>query len=159
MQPEIILFDEPSSALDPVDIALTIVFAEGNRTLEVRTDGSGAPANLLDAASPGWFYSLTTSLTHLYHRTALHELLDALYVQTSGPIKLVARTDDLHLNLRLLYDGPAMIFPDRRPTPEEILDDPDAVSRMSGWLLRQIAGQAVPFMQEDHQGVWLSFDS
>ena len=91
--------------------------------------------------------------------TALHELLDVLCAQTSGPVKLVARTDDLHLDLRLLYDGPAMIFPDRRPTPEEMLDDPDAVARMSGWLLRQMAGRAVPFTQEGQQGVWLRFDS
>jgi xanthine/uracil permease len=91
--------------------------------------------------------------------TALHELLDVLCTQTSGPIKLVARTDDLHLDLRLLYDGPAMIFPDRRPTPEEMLDDPDAVARMSGWLLRHMAGRAVSFAQEDQQGVWLRFDS
>lgn len=91
--------------------------------------------------------------------TALHELLDVLCTQTSGPIKLVVRTDDLHLDLRLLYDGPAMIFPDRRPTPEEMLDDPDAVARMSGWLLRHMAGRAVSFAQEDQQGVWLRFDS
>jgi xanthine/uracil permease len=91
--------------------------------------------------------------------TALHELLDVLCTQTSGPIKLVARTDDLHLDLRLLYDGQAMIFPDRRPTPEEMLDDPDAVARMSGWLLRHMAGRAVSFAQEDQQGVWLRFDS
>ncbi|MCE1182283.1 MAG: hypothetical protein LWW81_08250, partial [Rhodocyclales bacterium] len=64
-----------------------------------------------------------------------------------------------HLDLRLLYDGPAMIFPDRRPTPEEMLDDPDAVARMSGWLLRHMAGRAVSFAQEDQQGVWLRFDS
>jgi polar amino acid transport system ATP-binding protein len=34
-----------------VDIALTIAFAEGSRTLEVRTDSGGAPANPLEAAS------------------------------------------------------------------------------------------------------------
>ncbi len=33
----------------PVDIALTIAFAEGSRTLEVRTDSSGAPGNPLDS--------------------------------------------------------------------------------------------------------------
>ena len=91
--------------------------------------------------------------------TALHELLDALYTLASGPIKLVARTDDLHLDLRLLYDGPAMAFPDRPPSPEEMLDDPAAVARMSGWLLRHMAGRAVPFEQDGQQGVWLRFDS
>ena len=40
-----------TAAPGPVDIVLTIAFAEGNRTLEVRTDSGGAPANPLDAAS------------------------------------------------------------------------------------------------------------
>ncbi|GAB1392792.1 hypothetical protein MASR1M60_09550 [Rhodocyclaceae bacterium] len=35
----------------PVDITLTIAFAEGRRTLEVRTDSSGEVANPLDAAN------------------------------------------------------------------------------------------------------------
>lgn len=91
--------------------------------------------------------------------TALHELLDVLAGLASGPITLVARMDELHLDVRLLYDGPAMSFPRQPPSPEEMLDDPAAVTRMSGWLLRHMAGRAVTFEQAGRQGVWLRFEN
>lgn len=40
-----------TASAGPVDIALTIAFAEGRRTLEVRTDSSGEAVNPLDAAN------------------------------------------------------------------------------------------------------------
>jgi xanthine permease XanP len=90
---------------------------------------------------------------------ALHELLDVVTGLASGPIEFQARTDDLHLDLRLIYEGSPLVFPDRPPSPEEMLEDPEAVARMSGWLLRHMAGRAVPFQQGNRQGVWLRFDS
>lgn len=90
---------------------------------------------------------------------ALHELMEVVATLASGPITLEARTDDLHLDLRLLYAGEPMVFSEQRPTAEEMLNDPTAVARMSGWLLRRLAGRATTFERDGQQGVWLRFEA
>lgn len=89
---------------------------------------------------------------------AVHELLDVVVGLANGAIDLEARTNDQHFDVRLLYDGMPMIFPDQAPSAEDMLDNPQAVALMSGWLLRHLSERAVPFERAGRQGVWLRFN-
>ena len=92
--------------------------------------------------------------------SAANQLLEAVAdLADQGPITLEGRHDDLNLDISVLYKGQPMIFPDRAPTPDELMDDPDAVGRMAGWLVRNLADKAKPFNRGDLQGVLLRFQS
>lgn len=89
---------------------------------------------------------------------SLNELMEVVAGLANGMVELEFRSDELHFDLRLSYEGDAVIVPDQAPTPEEMLDDPHAVARMSGWILRHLAGRAVTFQQAGKQGVLLRFE-
>ena len=51
-----------------------------------------------------------------------------------------------------------MVFPDRAPTADELLNDDDAMGRMAGWLVRNLADRATAFTRGDEKGVLLRFE-
>jgi xanthine/uracil permease len=97
--------------------------------------------------------------TVLQANGAVNQLIEAVSELSEGPLLLEAHHDELNFDLRILYSGQPMVFPDRAPSPEELMDDPDGVSRMAGWLVRHLAHQAQPFMRDGKQGVLLRFES
>jgi hypothetical protein len=52
-----------------------------------------------------------------------------------------------------------MVFPDKAPTADELMNDDDGVSRMAGWLVRHLADRATAFVDGNQQGVTLRFES
>ncbi len=91
---------------------------------------------------------------------AANQLLEAVSdLAEEGPITLEGRHDDVNLDLAIIYQGQPMVFPDRAPTPDELMDDPDAVGRMAGWLVRNLADRAKPITQGGKQGVLIRFES
>lgn len=70
---------------------------------------------------------------------ALTEAMDLLASRHDAAVPLVVdvRSDEMHLYLRLEHGGAPVQFPERAPTPDELLDDPDGMARMSAWILRQ----------------------
>lgn len=91
---------------------------------------------------------------------AANQLLEAVSdLAEQGPVILEGRHDDVNLDLSVIYTGQPMAFPDRAPTPDEMMDDPDAVGRMAGWLVRNLADRATPFSHGGRQGVLLRFES
>ena len=97
--------------------------------------------------------------TVLQANGAVNQLVEAVSELCEGPIRLEARHDELNFDLRILYSGQPMVFPERAPSPEELMNDPDGVSRMAGWLVRHLAHQAQPFMRDGQQGILLRFES
>jgi len=97
--------------------------------------------------------------TVLQANGAVNQLIEAVSELSEGPLELEARHDELNFDLRLLYSGQPMVFPDKAPTPDELMNDPDGVSRMAGWLVRHLADRAQPFTRNAKQGVLLRFES
>lgn len=91
--------------------------------------------------------------------TAANQVIEAVSELSEGPMRLEARHDDLNLDLLIIYSGQPMVIPDRAPTPEELMDAEDGVSRMAGWLVRHLAHRAEPFTRDGSQGVLLRFES
>lgn len=97
--------------------------------------------------------------TVMQANAAVNQLLEAVSDLREGEVTLEARHDELNFDLRVVYAGRPMVFPDKAPTAEELLNDDDGVSRMAGWLVRHLAHQARPFTREGKQGVLLRFVS
>jgi xanthine/uracil permease len=98
------------------------------------------------------------SATALHASSAVNQLLEAVSDLAEGDIRLEARHDDVRLDLSVLYNGQPMAFPDRAPTADELMNDDDAMGRMAGWLVRNLADRAMAFRRGDEQGVLLRFE-
>ena len=96
--------------------------------------------------------------TALSASSAMNQLLEAVADLAEGDIRLEARHDDVRLDLSVLYSGQPMAFPDRAPTADELMNDDDAMGRMAGWLVRNLADRATTFKRGDEQGVLLRFE-
>jgi xanthine/uracil permease len=90
---------------------------------------------------------------------AVNQMVEALTDLSEGPITLEARHDDVHVDFRIIYQGTAITFPDRAPTPEDMFSGAEGEARMAGWLVRHLANAAMPFKRNTEQGVLLRFDS
>ena len=90
---------------------------------------------------------------------AVNQLIEAVRDLAEGDMQLEARHDELNLDLSIVYSGAPMVIPDRAPSPEQLLNDPDGISRMAGWLVRNLANRATVFTRKGQQGVMLRFES
>jgi xanthine permease XanP len=61
------------------------------------------------------------------------------YCELQGPIEIEAAFDEYNFNVSLSYDGEMLEFPERRPTEEEILESPDGIRQLGGYLLHRNA--------------------
>lgn len=90
---------------------------------------------------------------------AVNQLIEALDDLKDSEAVLEARHDDVNLDIRITYMGRPMVFPDKAPSTDELMNDPDGVSRMAGWLLRHLSDRATTFLDGERQGVMLRFES
>jgi hypothetical protein len=113
-------------------------------------------ADKLDEWGEVWGLSRATVLQAT---TAVNQLIEAIADLKEGDAVLEARHDDVNLDVRIIYKGQPMVFPDKAPTADELMNDDDGVSRMAGWLVRHLADRATAFVDGDQQGVTLRFES
>lgn len=71
--------------------------------------------------------------------SALTETCESLFStgRTSEEINVTAIYDEFNIDLPISYIGTELILSDRKPTPEEIMKDPDGFSRLSGYLVKR----------------------
>jgi xanthine permease XanP len=70
---------------------------------------------------------------------AMTEFMEATaHLDLANPkIIMVAKFDEYNLDVRIRYEGAAMEFPTERPDKTELRQDPGAVARLAGYLVRQ----------------------
>ncbi len=73
-------------------------------------------------------------------------------------IVMSAVFDELSLDIRIAYEGPPVEFPEERPDMAAIVDDPAALARMSGFLVRHYADRIKVSQEGDRSRVDLHFD-
>lgn len=73
-------------------------------------------------------------------------------------IVMTAVFDELNLNVRIDYEGGMMEFPAERPDMEEIVVDPGALAKMSGFLVRHYADKVKMSRDGDRCRVDLHFE-
>lgn len=113
-------------------------------------------ADRLDEWGENWGLSRATAQQAT---SSVNQLIEAIADLKEGVAMLEARHDDVNLDIRITYKGQPMVFPDKAPTTDELMHDPDGVSKMAGWLLRHLADRASTFKDGDQQGVMLRFAS
>jgi hypothetical protein len=130
------------------------------RTVRIVVDeGAGRHEQIADKLEEwGEVWGLSRA-TVLQATAAVNQLVEAIEGVKEGDAILEARHDDVNLDVRIIYKGPPMVFPDKAPTADELMNDPDGVSRMAGWLVRHLADRATAFVDGDQQGVTLRFES
>lgn len=155
-----ILIHSPLMAASIVAIALNALMQIGiaQKATAVLASGSARHDQVEETVSEwGEMWGLKAA-TALHASAAVNQLLEAVEGLAEGPIRLDARHDDVRLDLSLLYTGQPMAFPDRAPTADELLNDEDAMGRMAGWLVRNLADRASTFTRGQEQGVLLRFE-
>jgi len=73
-------------------------------------------------------------------------------------ILMTAIFDELSLDIRITYEGPPVQFPEERPDMAAIIDDPEALARMSGFLVRHYADRIKVSREGERTRVDLHFD-
>jgi NCS2 family nucleobase:cation symporter-2 len=76
----------------------------------------------------------------------------------AGPITLEASFDEFNLDIRVLYQGEALEFPDRRPSNEQIRDSDDGVRLLAGFMLRRNADRVRSDAKDGRAVVHFHFD-
>lgn len=91
---------------------------------------------------------------------AVNELLETVIIRklATGPIDLQVRFDEYAIDVVVLYPGLAIPSSTQRPSPEEILDDDSAITRLSGLLIRQYANRVAFETQNEQQRISLHFE-
>lgn len=91
--------------------------------------------------------------------SAVSQLLEAVSDLNEGTVAVELRHDEVSLVVSVSYTGMPIIFPERAPTPDELMDSPDGVSRMAGWIIRKLADKAQQYSRDGKQIVNLRFET
>lgn len=157
-----ILLHSPLMSASIMAIILNAVMRLGiSQKAQVTVEPGPARHDFVVQTLEGWgeLWGLRPA-TALHASAAANQLLEAVSeLAEQGPVTLEGRHDDVNLDLAILYRGQPMTFPERAPTADELMDDPDAVGRMAGWLVRNLADRATPFSRDGQQGVLLRFEA
>jgi xanthine permease XanP len=73
--------------------------------------------------------------------SAINETLESVTSSSlaRGPLKVAVSFDEFNLDVEIYYTGAPMVFPDTKPSEEEILTSPDGLVKLSGFLIRMNA--------------------
>lgn len=85
-------------------------------------------------------------------------LVNIGHLGVTSPVLTRVRFNELNLNVVLRYDGPAMDFPENPPAADELLNDPAALARLSGFLVQRSADRVTVSSVDGHCHVRLHFD-
>ena len=85
-------------------------------------------------------------------------LLNIGHLGVTSPVMTRVRFNELNLNVVLQYCGPAMAFPENPPAADELVNDPDALARLSGFLVQRSADRVTVTAVDGHCHVRLHFD-
>lgn len=76
----------------------------------------------------------------------------------TSPVRVTARFDELTLNVVLRYQGPAVALAPTPPSAEELVSDPAALKRLSGFLIQQAADKVSVVSVNGNAHIRLHFD-
>ncbi|MBK8638369.1 MAG: hypothetical protein IPN92_08800 [Chromatiaceae bacterium] len=155
-------------------VALAVIVAIGlNALFRLGVHQFVAHSVPLDAQ---WPTTVNKYLWHLGHQWgarpevvmrldhATHELLDAVYAHglladgDDPHVELVARFDEYQCQIRVTYAGRPLRLAHEPPDPERLMDDPDALAELAGFLIRRQADGLKVDEQNGQCTVTMRFD-
>jgi NCS2 family nucleobase:cation symporter-2 len=137
------LFDSALSLTTVVAILLNLVMRIGIKktvrvTLDTRESASDQVFLLMERQGETWgargdvIHRMTVALTEASELIAGHHL-------ASGPVVISVSFDEYNLDAEGSYEGTPVELPERPPGEEELMEEPLAVSRLAGYLVRSHA--------------------
>ncbi len=81
-----------------------------------------------------------------------------LELTSEGKVKLDISFDEYNLNVKIIYNGVLMEFPEKRPTEQELLNDDDAFIKLSGFLMRKYSNKMTSTIVGETCTLQLSFE-
>lgn len=91
---------------------------------------------------------------------AMDEFMESAVRQelTRHPVVMDVRFDEYRLDVQIRYQGRPIEFPDRHPSAGELLEDPDAMDRVAGYLVRRYADKVTTSVHGEECRVRLHFE-
>jgi NCS2 family nucleobase:cation symporter-2 len=137
------LFSSSLAVTTVLAIVLNLIMRIGiarQETLELvsGTDVSQKIFQFMENQGAAWgarrevVYNAMAAMTEFMEATAHVDLADAR-------VAIAVRFDEYNLDIRIRYEGEPMAFPMERPDKTELRQDPGAVARLAGYLVRQYA--------------------
>ncbi len=92
---------------------------------------------------------------------AINEIMEVL--ASAGMVKresvqLLVKFDEFSLNSSIRYDGERMEIPDRRPDPDQLLEDPSSQFRLAAFLACSYADRITTGTSNGKQEIRLHFE-
>ena len=90
------------------------------------------------------------------------ELIDTIIshdlIEGEPEVQISTQFDEYSCTLSLQYQGKGFPLPDKRPTPEKLLESPDAAAELAGYLIRKLADKAKLHTSNDRVEITLQFE-
>ncbi|WP_341990945.1 solute carrier family 23 protein [Azorhizobium sp. AG788] len=128
-----------------VTVVLISLFRIGARRKMVRRFPAGGArhhdvANFIEAEGARWGARVDVVHRGAHVTWQAMDLLARGFVDPDRPeIEVTTRYNDIVFDIMLRYDGKAPPLARRPPTAEELLEDPDRVDQLTGYLLSQLS--------------------
>jgi xanthine permease XanP len=145
-----------------IALALNLLFRLGvKKTATLKVDGAqidpkkiedfmeaqgalwGARRDVIDRAS----FNLTQSIETIVEGC-----------EPQGPLEIGATFDEFNLDLRVMYSGPPLELPEKRPTNEEIMESEEGQRRLAGFMLRRYADRVAASHKGGRSTILFHFD-
>lgn len=78
--------------------------------------------------------------------------------EPQGPIEIAATFDEFSLDLRVIYAGPPLELPEKRPTNQEIMESEAGQRRLAGFMLRRFADRVQATHKAGRSTILFHFD-
>ena len=78
--------------------------------------------------------------------------------EPQGPLEIEATFDEFSLDLRIMYSGPPLDLPEKRPTNEEIMATEEGQRRLAGFMLRRFADRVAATHKAGRSTILFHFD-
>lgn len=145
-----------------IALVLNLLFRIGVRktvslTVERDSIGSASISDFLRAQGAQWGARADIIARASF---AANQLVEAVAENcwTHGPLTLQASFDEFNLDIQATYTGTPMVFPNQRPSDEDIIDTTDGMSRLAGFMLRHNADRIRSESRGDRAHIWFHFE-
>lgn len=142
-----------------VAIVLNMIMRIGIRQTETVSfagpEDSATTSDILEKLGERWGLHRATSARVA---AAMSETLELIGTTAEGPIDCTIEYNELFLNLTFAYRGEPMVLPETRPEPDELLEHPDGVMRMSGWIIKKLSDETTVASEGGRQQVKMAFE-
>jgi len=149
----------PMTAATILAVILNLIMRIGIRQKETVTFADGADSaradELLKMLGERWGMHHSTGPRAV---TGLTEAMELIGPLAERPIDCTISYNELTLALTFSYEGQPAVLPDRMPDAEQLMEAPDGVSLMSGWIVRRTCDHSSVTSSGGRQQLQLVFD-